>query len=228
MPRIADYAFLGDLHTGILVSCQGSVDWCCFPRFDSAACFAALLGAPDHGRWLMAPVDPASRSSRLFRADTLILETLYETPEGAVRVIDFMPPRGDAPDIVRIVEGVRGVVAMRSELVVRFDYGRVVPWVWKLDDVWVAIAGPDPPVCERRSRRTAKTSPPCPSSPYPPGTGCRSLSRGIRHTNPFPQPSIPRLLWRRQQRSGGTGRNGPPLAGDMLRRSGSRSAYSTP
>jgi len=143
MPRIADYAFLGDLHTGILVSCQGSVDWCCLPRFDSAACFAALLGTPDHGRWLMAPVDPASRSSRLYRADTLILETLYETPEGAVRVIDFMPPRGDAPDIVRIVEGVRGVVAMRSELVVRFDYGRIVPWVWKLDEVWVAIAGPD-------------------------------------------------------------------------------------
>ncbi len=143
MPRIADYAFLGDLHTGILVSRQGSVDWCCLPRFDSAACFAALLGAPDHGRWLMAPVAPASRSRRLYRADTLILETLYETPDGAVRVIDFMPPRDNAPDIVRLVEGVRGVVAMRSELVVRFDYGRIVPWVWKLDDVWVAIAGPD-------------------------------------------------------------------------------------
>lgn len=143
MPRIADYAFLGDLHTGILVSRQGSVDWCCFPRFDSAACFAALLGAPDHGRWLLAPVDPARRSSRLYRAGTLILETLYETPDGAVRVTDFMPPRGDAPDVVRIVEGVRGAVAMRSELVVRFDYGRIVPWVRQLDEAWVAIAGPD-------------------------------------------------------------------------------------
>ncbi len=143
MQRIADYAYLGDLHTGILVSRHGSIDWCCFPRFDSAACFAALLGEPKHGRWLMTPVDAVSRSTRRYRADTLILETLHETPEGAVRIIDFMPPRGDAPDIVRIVEGVRGAVNMRSELIVRFDYGQIVPWVREVDDAWLAIAGPD-------------------------------------------------------------------------------------
>jgi GH15 family glucan-1,4-alpha-glucosidase len=143
MPRIADYAFLGDLHTGILVHRQGSIDWCCFPRFDSAACFAGLLGTPENGHWLVAPVDPASHSIRRYRPDTLILETLHETPDGVVRVTDFMPPRGHTPDMVRIVEGLRGVVRMRSELVVRFDYGRIVPWVREVDDAWVAIAGPD-------------------------------------------------------------------------------------
>ncbi|MBA3379947.1 MAG: glycoside hydrolase family 15 protein [Chloroflexia bacterium] len=143
MQRIADYAFLGDLQTGVLVDREGSIDWCCFPRFDSGACFAALLGGPEHGRWLMAPVEADPQSSRRYRPHTLILETLHETPDGAVRVIDFMPPRGSAPDIVRIVEGVRGSVRMRSELVVRFDYGRIVPWVRRLDGALLAIAGPD-------------------------------------------------------------------------------------
>ncbi|MDQ3655722.1 MAG: glycoside hydrolase family 15 protein, partial [Chloroflexota bacterium] len=143
MQRIGDYAFLGDLHTGVLVSRQGSIDWCCFPRFDSGACFAALLGGPDHGRWLVAPLDANVQSSRRYRPDTLILETVYETPEGAVRVTDFMPPRGNAPDIVRIVEGIRGTVRMHSELVVRFDYGRIVPWVRRVDGARLAIAGPD-------------------------------------------------------------------------------------
>ncbi|MBA2469328.1 MAG: glycoside hydrolase family 15 protein, partial [Chloroflexia bacterium] len=145
MRRIGDYAFLGDLQTGVLVSREGSIDWCCFPRFDSGACFAALLGEPDHGRWLVAPVPVAEnyRSSRRYRPDSLILETVHETADGSVRVIDFMPPRGTAPDIVRIVEGVRGSVRMHSELVVRFDYGRVVPWVRRIDGALLAIAGPD-------------------------------------------------------------------------------------
>ena len=105
MTRIEDYALLGDLQTAALVSRAGSVDWCCFPRFDSGACFAALLGAPEHGRWLLAPSGETVRSTRRYRHDTLILETIHETAEGSVRVIDFMPPRGHAPDIVRIVEG---------------------------------------------------------------------------------------------------------------------------
>ncbi len=143
MRQIEDYALLGDLQTSALLGRDGSIDWCCFPRFDSGACFAALLGGPEHGRWLIAPVAEVQHSERRYRKDTLILETLTETAEGTVRVIDFMPPRGNNPDIVRIVEGVSGRVTMRSELVIRFDYGRIVPWVRRIDHSRVATAGPD-------------------------------------------------------------------------------------
>jgi len=141
--RIEDYALIGDLQTAALVGRNGSVDWCCFPRFDSGACFAALLGGPDHGRWLLAPDEEIVRCTRRYRHDTLVLESVYETETGAVRAVDFMPPRGDAPDIVRIVEGLDGEVPMRSELVIRFDYGSIVPWVTRVDDATVAVAGPD-------------------------------------------------------------------------------------
>ncbi|HKY24122.1 MAG TPA: glycoside hydrolase family 15 protein [Gaiella sp.] len=143
MARIEEYALIGDLQTAALVGREGSIDWCCFPRFDSGACFAALLGTPDHGRWLLSPTDAVTHCSRRYRHDTLVLETLHETNEGAVRVIDFMPPRGTAPDIVRIVEGVTGTVSMRSELVIRFDYGSIVPWVRRIDHARIAVAGPD-------------------------------------------------------------------------------------
>ncbi len=143
MPLIEDYALLGDLQTAALVSRDGSIDWCCFPRFDSPACFAAILGGPEHGRWLLGPKQKTSQTERRYRVDTLILETTHETETGTVRVIDFMPPRGEAPDIVRIVEGVAGEVMMRSELEIRFDYGSVVPWVRRIDHVLEAIAGPD-------------------------------------------------------------------------------------
>ena len=142
MARIEDYALIGDLQTAALVERGGSVDWLCFPRFDSAACFAALLGGPEHGRWLLAPVGEA-KASRRYLHDTLVLETTWETPDGVVRVFDFMPPRGKAPDIVRIVEGVEGSVRMRSELVIRFGYGEVVPWVRHVGDARQAVAGPD-------------------------------------------------------------------------------------
>src|SRR6266542_1088105 len=143
MPRIEDYALIGDLQTAALVSREGSIDWCCFPRLDSGACFAALLGDTDHGRWLLAPVTPVRRSSRRYRTDTLILESIYETAVGTVRAIDFMPPRAEAHDIVRIVEGLDGSVPMRSALVIRFDFGEVVPWVRRLDHARIATAGPD-------------------------------------------------------------------------------------
>src|SRR5262245_51898701 len=143
MRRIEDYALLGDLQTAALVDRGGSIDWCCFPRFDSGACFAARLGDPEHGRWLLAPVGEIVRSERRYRRDTLILESVYETTEGTVRAIDFMPPRGVSPDIVRIVEGIDGEVPVRSELVIRFDYGRIVPWVRRIDDARLAVAGPD-------------------------------------------------------------------------------------
>jgi GH15 family glucan-1,4-alpha-glucosidase len=143
VPRIEDYALLGDLQTAALVSREGSIDWCCFPRFDSGACFASILGGPEHGRWLLAPEEDGARTVRRYRHDTLILESVLTTAGGAVRSIDFMPPRGRAPDIVRIVEGLHGRVTMRSELVIRFDFGRIVPWVRRVDDALVATAGPD-------------------------------------------------------------------------------------
>jgi GH15 family glucan-1,4-alpha-glucosidase len=141
--KIEDYAFLSDTQTAALVARDGSVDWLCFPRFDSGACFAALLGTKDNGRWLITPAAKVTRVTRRYRGDTLILETTLETADGAVRLIDFMPPRGTNPDIVRIVEGVRGKLRMRTELIIRFDYGDVVPWVRKRDGGIQAIAGPN-------------------------------------------------------------------------------------
>lgn len=141
---IEDYALLGDCETAALVSRDGSMDWLCWPRFDSDACFAALLGGPEHGRWLMAPEGPVARSTRRYRGDTLILETDFETADGAVTVIDFMPPRGNASDVVRIVAGRAGRVTMRTELIVRFGYGCVVPWVTRVKEGGLqAVAGPD-------------------------------------------------------------------------------------
>ena len=142
---IEDYALIGDCETAALVSRDGSVDWLCWPRFDSPACFAALLGTPEHGRWRIAPRDLApERTHRRYRGDTLVLETAMETPEGgAVAVIDFMPPRDGRSDLVRIVRGLRGRVPMRMELVLRFDHGRTVPWVARMDNGDLrAVAGP--------------------------------------------------------------------------------------
>ena len=141
--RIEDYAMIGDCQTAALVGKDGSIDWLCVPRFDSPACFAALLGSPENGRWLLAPSGGVQRVTRRYRADTLVLETVFETPEGAVRVIDFMPPRTEAVDIVRIVEGVRGRVEMLMDLTIRFEYGSLVPWVRHVHDGISAVAGPD-------------------------------------------------------------------------------------
>lgn len=142
--RIEDYALLGDCETAALVSRSGSIDWLCWPRFDSDACMAALLGSPEHGRWLIAPQHAAPRITRSYRAGTLILETEVETPTGAVTLIDFMPPRGAVPDLVRLIVGRRGSVEMHTELVLRFDYGATVPWVTRLPggNGIRAVAGP--------------------------------------------------------------------------------------
>src|SRR5579863_9272279 len=126
--RIEDYALIGDLETAALVDRDGSIDWLCWPHFGSPACFAALLGEAEHGHWLICP-QADSRSTRRYVDHTLVLETTFETGEGVATVTDFMPPRGHNPDVVRIVRGVHGCVDMRMELVLRFDYGRTVPWV---------------------------------------------------------------------------------------------------
>jgi GH15 family glucan-1,4-alpha-glucosidase len=141
--RIEDYALIGDTQTAALVCRDASIDWACFPRFDSGACFASLLGTRDNGRWSIAPVDPSARSARRYDPGTLVLETEFSTEHGAVRVTDFMPVRDHAPDIVRIVEGLRGEMVMRFDLVIRFDYGSVVPWVRRREGALTAVAGPD-------------------------------------------------------------------------------------
>jgi GH15 family glucan-1,4-alpha-glucosidase len=142
--RIEDYALLGDLQTAALVGRTGSVDWLPFPRFDSSSCFGALLGGSEHGRWLLAPVAGGRATDRRYRKDTLILESDWHSSTGTVRVIDFMPLRDAAPDIVRIVEGLDGEVRMRTELVIRLDYGSVVPWMLRLDSqTLLAVGGPD-------------------------------------------------------------------------------------
>jgi GH15 family glucan-1,4-alpha-glucosidase len=142
--KIEDYGLIGDLQTAALVGRNGSVDWLCLPRFDSASCFSALLGDEGHGRWLVAPAAEIQGVSRRYREGTLVLETDFETAEGAVRVIDFMPRRGDgAPQLVRIVQGLQGRVPMRMELALRPDYGSIEPWVNLAPDGMTVAAGPD-------------------------------------------------------------------------------------
>lgn len=146
--RIEDYALIGDMQTAALVCRDGTVDWLCLPRFDSHAVFAGLLGTEEHGFWHLGPAQAAgapraAADRRRYRGDSLVLESEWDTPRGTVRVIDFMPPRDGAPQLVRIVEGVSGRVPMRSALRMRFSYGWVVPWVHKIDGRTVAVAGPD-------------------------------------------------------------------------------------
>ncbi|TJZ51181.1 glycoside hydrolase family 15 protein [Streptomyces piniterrae] len=142
-PHLEDYALIGDLQTAALVGRDGSIDWLCLPRFDSAACFAALLGSKENGHWRLAPSSSDARRQRSYRGDSLVLDTVWETSTGTVKVTDFMPQRDRMPDVVRIVEGLSGSVEMRGVLRLRFDYGRVVPWVRQHGGHRVAIAGPD-------------------------------------------------------------------------------------
>jgi GH15 family glucan-1,4-alpha-glucosidase len=140
---IADYAIIGDFHTAAVVGRDGSVDWLCLPRFDSGACFAALVGTEEHGFWRLAPNSGGIATRRRYRDDTLILEQEWDTAEGSVRVVDFMPPASREHDVVRIVEGISGSVPMRSALRLRFDYGRSVPWMHRINEQTVGVVGPD-------------------------------------------------------------------------------------
>ncbi len=141
--KIEDYAIIGDTQTAALISREGSLDWLCLPRFDSPACFAAMLGTPDHGRWLITPHENPTSIRRQYRGDTLVLETQYVTPTGTAMVLDFMPPRDRDINVVRIVAGVKGTVRMKMELTLRFDYGSIVPWVSHQRRFLKAVAGPD-------------------------------------------------------------------------------------
>ncbi|GAA1018452.1 glucoamylase [Acrocarpospora pleiomorpha] len=141
--RIEDYALIGDMQSAALVGRDGSIDWLCLPRFDSPACFAKLLGEESHGSWWLGPSSGEPATRRAYRGETLILESVWDTPGGTVKVIDFMPPRHINPDLVRVVEGVAGTVEMSTEIRIRFDYGRIVPWVRRGDGHVQAIGGPD-------------------------------------------------------------------------------------
>ena len=142
--RIEDYALIGDTQSAALVGKDGSIDWLCLPRFDSGACFAALLGTREHGRWLLTPEAPVRRTRRGYRGDSLVLETELHTDDGVVRLVDGMPIRTRWPDLVRLVEGVKGRVRMRMELIIRFDYGSIVPWVRHSGKgALLAVGGPD-------------------------------------------------------------------------------------
>jgi GH15 family glucan-1,4-alpha-glucosidase len=140
--KIEDYALIGDCETAALVGRNGSIDWLCWPSFSSDACFAALLGTAEHGYWKVAPVQAVKKVTRRYLPDSLIVETVFETDKGAVALIDFMPPRGEHSDVVRIVRGLRGRVEMRMDLVLRFDYGLSIPWVTKIDGGVRAVSGP--------------------------------------------------------------------------------------
>jgi GH15 family glucan-1,4-alpha-glucosidase len=140
---IEDYGIIGDTHTAALVGVNGSIDWLCLPRFDSEACFARLLGDERHGYWQIQPAPGDHVTRRRYRGDTLVLETEFETDTGVVRVVDCMPPREGNPQVVRVVEGVHGSVDMRMDLVMRFGYGQIVPWVRRVDGLLTAVVGPD-------------------------------------------------------------------------------------
>jgi GH15 family glucan-1,4-alpha-glucosidase len=141
--RIEDYALIGDCRTAALVGRDGSIDWLCWPRFDSSACFAALLGTPDHGRWLIQPADPTVRAKRAYRDGTVVLETTFETADATAQLIDFMPLASPTTTVVRLIKGLRGRMTFKTELIIRFDFGRSVPWVSRLDDgAFSAVAGP--------------------------------------------------------------------------------------
>jgi GH15 family glucan-1,4-alpha-glucosidase len=141
--RIEDYALIGDCETAALVDRNGSIDWLCWPAFSSEACFAKLLGTDDNGYWRIAPTDGEWKTTRKYREHTLIVETVFETKDWAVRLTDLMPVRGNNSDVVRMVEGIRGETRMRMELCLRFDYGRSVPWVNRIEKGIRAIAGPN-------------------------------------------------------------------------------------
>ena len=141
--RLEDYGFIGDTYTGALVGLNGSLDWLCTPRFDSDACFAALLGSEKNGHWKISPKASVAKARHAYRGDTLILETTFESDSGSVKLIDFMPPLGDYRDVIRIVEGLSGQVEMELHLIIRFDYGMTIPWVKRSEEGLIAVAGPN-------------------------------------------------------------------------------------
>ena len=194
---------IGDCETAALVGRNGSIDWLCWPAFDSDACFAALLGTEKHGRWLIAPAGDITSTSRRYWGDTLILETRFETSDGAVELVDFMPPRGNASDVVRLVRGVRGRVKLRMQLVLRFGFGADIPWVKKNADGLglLAICGPDMTVLRTSIETRGEDL-----------TTVADFEVGEGETVPFCRCLIRSILRSRYRKPKRSGRNGAPAA----------------
>ena len=211
--RIEDYAMIGDCKTAALVGRDGSIDWLCWPRFDSAACFAALLGTADNGRWLIAPKHPPLGVRRRYRPGTLVLETEFQTETGCAAIIDFMPP-ADGADLVRIVIGRSGRVVFRTELVVRFNYGATVPWVNRLDDGTIdAIAGPERLVLRTPAALYGEDLKHSVSSRSRPASRFPSSSPTDPHFKVRRRRSILSTRWSARKRSGANGATGVPTLG---------------
>ena len=205
MALIEDYGLVGDLQGAALVSREGSVDWLCLPRFDSGALFAGLLGDEENGHWTIQPAGEFRPAGRQYRGDTLVLETDLETDDGAVRLIDFMPPRETNPDLVRIVEGVRGRVEMRMELVIRFDYGSIVPGYARSTERCSRSPAQTQCSCALRSSTRVAISAPSRRSPSPKATASRSSCAGFPPTRLRPSRSSPKRRSRPRSPSGRTG-----------------------
>jgi GH15 family glucan-1,4-alpha-glucosidase len=216
---IEDYAIIGDCHTAALVGRSGSIDWLCWPRFDSPACFAALLGTEENGRWRIAPAEPPVSVTRRYRPGTLILETLFETPSGSVAVIDFMAAQSHT--VVRIVEGRSGQVAMTFDLALRFEYGSAEPWVTRLDDCngIQAIAGPDQVVLASDIALHGKAMRTVADFTAEPGRRYRfALTHAASHL-PAPIPPMRTSHWKRRKRPGPDGAESAPTAAPIATKS---------
>ena len=216
--RLEDYGFVGDTHTGALIGSNGSIDWLCTPRFDSDACFAALLGNEKNGCWQISPREPVLSVKQSYQNETLVLETVFETEKGAVRLIDFMPPRGKYRDMVRIVEGIRGEVAMEMKLIIRFDYGFTIPWVERSDEGLTAIAGPNALVLRSDVRTFGRDL--STIAHFSIGKDDRKsfvLTWYPSHEPP-PAPVQAWLSLSRRKITGGSGRRAAPIAGNGARR----------
>lgn len=214
-PHIEDYALIGDHQTAALVNRHGSIDWLCLPRFDSAACFAALLGGEENGHWRIAPGEGGTCTRRAYRHDSLVLDTEWETDEGAVRVTDLMPQRDRAPDVVRIVEGLSGRVTMRSTIRLRFDYGSVVPWMRRSDGHRVAVAGPDAVWlrCEPEVRSWSEDRATYAEFTVEPGEKVAFVLTWHPRTNPVPASSTRTRRCGRASTTGGPGRRAAGTTG---------------
>ena len=222
--RIEDYALIGDTQTAALVGIDGSIDWLCVPRFDSAACFASLLGTEENGSWIIGPAGGGGASSRRYRDGSFVLETDFETATGATRLIDFMPARQTHPRIVRIVEGLRGTVEMQSRFTPRMDYGKTRPWVRGEGSDIAAGAGPE--ALRLRADVPMTLSDSGYDAAFTVGVGDRVgfvLTSYSSWEDPRPRPTRPRLSTRRMS-GGANGRSDRPTEVDGPTRSSVRSS----
>ncbi len=202
---VEEYALIGDTHTAALVGRNGSIDWLCLPRFDSGACFTALLGDERHGFWRIAPAGDVHRVVRRYRGETLVLETDFQTSDGVIRLVDCMPSRSDHASVVRVVEGVSGRVPVRMDLVIRFDYGWIVPWMARAGDHLHGIAGPDSICLATPAQTRGENFATIAEFTVAQASGCRSCCRGARSSPRATAAATPSRRWPRPRPGGRNG-----------------------